>query len=136
MTASAPLLSKNQSVVLETLQNASGPLSAYQIMDVPGVRERGLKAPLTIYRALDKLIERGMVHRLDSMNAFVACGRDEPHDSPAAFMICTACKSTIEVESTECVRSVHSIAEEISFDVERVQVEISGQCAACTEAET
>ncbi|NRP75769.1 Zinc uptake regulation protein [Ensifer psoraleae] len=64
-------LTKNQSLVLAVLQSSEQPLSAYSILD--RLREHGLKAPLQIYRALDKLLDAGRVHRLESMNAFVVC---------------------------------------------------------------
>ena len=67
----APVLTKNQSLVFETLQRADQPISAYTILD--RLRDHGFRAPLQVYRALDKLVEAGLVHRLESLNAFVAC---------------------------------------------------------------
>ncbi len=64
-------LTRNQSLVFNALDGASGPLSAYDILDK--LRADGFRAPLQVYRALDKLVEYGMVHRLESLNAFVAC---------------------------------------------------------------
>ena len=64
-------LTKNQQLVLTILNKADMPLSAYSILD--GLREFGFKAPLQVYRALDRLIELGKVHRIESMNAFIAC---------------------------------------------------------------
>ena len=80
-------LTKNQSLVLDALSGAHGPLSAYTILDQ--LRDHGLRAPLQVYRALEKLLEYGLVHRLESLNAFVACRH--PHcgdDSTMAFAIC------------------------------------------------
>jgi len=64
-------LTRNQSLVFGALSRAEGPLSAYTILDQ--LRDDGFRAPLQVYRALDKLVETGMVHRLESLNAFVAC---------------------------------------------------------------
>lgn len=64
-------LTKNQGLVLSVLESSGQPLSAYTILD--RLRGQGLKAPLQVYRALDKLLEHGRVHRLESMNAFVVC---------------------------------------------------------------
>ncbi|MCB1460156.1 MAG: transcriptional repressor, partial [Nitratireductor sp.] len=64
-------LTRNQLLVLNALVAAGGPLSAYGILDQ--LREEGFRAPLQVYRALEKLVDQGKVHRLESLNAFVAC---------------------------------------------------------------
>ncbi len=123
-------LSKNQRVVLDALSDGGRPLSAYQILDRPDVRDNGLKAPLTIYRALDKLIKLGLVHRIESLNAFLPCDH-EPHDEPAAFMICQDCKQTIEVALRSLRGTLERQASEHGFEVEQMHVEVSGRCAKC-----
>ena len=129
MTAPNPKLSKNQQVVLDALRDGR-PLSAYQILNLDRVRAQGLKAPLTIYRALDKLIEFGLVHRIESLNAFVLCGH-EPHSDPAAFMICSDCKRTIEVGTRSLQRAVKKQAAAQGFEVDHMHVEVSGRCEKC-----
>ena len=69
--ASKSDLTKNQTLVMGALSQAKGPLSAYTILDE--LRDDGFRAPLQVYRALEKLVELGLVHRLESLNAFVAC---------------------------------------------------------------
>ncbi len=64
-------LTRNQSLVLSVLQSSEQPLSAYSILD--RLREEGLRAPLQVYRALEKLLQAGRIHRLESKNAFVVC---------------------------------------------------------------
>ena len=123
-------LTKNQGVVLEALRKSAGPLSAYQILDVESVRENGLKAPLTIYRALDKLVEAGLVHRIETLNAFVSCDQ-EHHTEPPAFMICEECKRIIEVGTRSIQRTVLKQAEEEGFQVNQMHVEVSGRCRKC-----
>lgn len=90
-----PRLTRNQSLVLSVLEASGQPLSAYGILD--RLREHGLKAPLQVYRALDKLLEIGRVHRLESMNAFVVCCHSlhrQLHPRITAFEICeTAARS-------------------------------------------
>ena len=105
MSMTTPKLTKNQQVVLDTLRACQTPMSAYQILDVDSVRSKGLKAPLTIYRALDKLIEAGLVHRIESLNAFVSCDQEHHTEAPA-FMICTECKHIIEVGTRAVQRTV------------------------------
>lgn len=123
-------LTRNQEVVVNALKAAGQPLSAYQILDLDCVRDKGLKAPLTIYRALDKLIERGLVHRIESLNAFVICDH-EPHSEPAAFMICQDCRCTIEFSTSEFRRSVARQAGAHGFHIEGMHLEVSGHCEAC-----
>ena len=64
-------LSKNQKIVLDYIEKANQPLKAYSILF--NVQKKGLKAPPQVYRALDKLVEIGKVHKIESKNAFVAC---------------------------------------------------------------
>ena len=132
MTTTTPKLSKNQQVVLDALGTAGQPLSAYQILDLDSVRAKGLKAPLTIYRALDKLIELGLVHRIESLNAFIPCDHG-PHAEPAAFMICNDCKRTIEVGTRTLQRTVAKQATEQGFEVDQMRIEISGRCEQCAD---
>ena len=108
-------LTRNQEVVMAALRAAEHPLSAYQILDVEIVRDNGLKAPLTVYRALDKLIALGLVHRIESLSAFVLCDH-EPHSEPAAFMICQDCRSTIEFSTRAVNRSIDLTIAELGRD--------------------
>ncbi len=96
-----PQLTKNQNIVFVALQKAKAPLTAYKILDLQVVQKAGLKAPLTIYRALEGLLEKGLAHRIESLNAFVACS-SAPHKEAAAFMICEQCGTTTEM-------AVHSL---------------------------
>lgn len=126
-------LTKNQTVVVEALKLAGRPLSAYQILDLDAVREKGLKAPLTIYRALDKLVARGLVHRIESLNAFVVCDH-EVHVEPAAFMICDACKLTIEFPATTLRRAISRQVSKFNFQVNTMHFEVTGLCQDCASA--
>src|SRR5690606_10648064 len=83
-------LTRNQSLVLGTLSRADGPLSAYTIPDQ--LRDDGFRAPLQVYRALEKLLGMGLIHRLESINAFVACAHPHCHARGLiAFAICEKC---------------------------------------------
>ncbi|HUS95399.1 MAG TPA: transcriptional repressor, partial [Hyphomicrobiaceae bacterium] len=101
-------------MVIDALKDAGRPLSAYQILDAEDVRSKGLKAPLTIYRALERLVACGLVHRVESLNAFVAC-KDEPHAEPAAFMICERCRCTIEFSAGTLKQTVGRYASKHGF---------------------
>jgi Fur family transcriptional regulator, zinc uptake regulator len=123
-------LTRNQSLVLDRLAGASGPMSAYDILDT--LRAEGIKAPLQIYRALDKLLEKGLAHRLESLNAFVACA--EPHSHPAgvvAFAICEVCGHVAELSDPALNTRLNALTGAEGFVAKRSTVEIRGHCARC-----
>ena len=132
MTARSAL-TKNQLSVLEKLEAASGPLSAYTLLDQ--LRERGFRAPLQVYRALDALIKEGLVHRLESLNAFVACA--EPHDhshSMIAFAICDQCGQVAEFSDRSLGRSLEEWVGSSGFLPKKAVIEFRGICAKCRAA--
>ena len=114
--------------VLEALYATHRPLGAYDIADaLPGEGRR--LAPISIYRALDFLIEQGLVHRLASRNAFIACPHGHgPHDL-VAFLICERCDGVDELSSAGLTDAVsHALAAE-GFEPHLQVLEISGTCA-------
>ena len=123
-------LTRNQSLVLDRLCHAEGPMSAYDILDK--VRAEGIKAPLQVYRALDKLLEKGLAHRLESLNAFVACA--EPHCHRAgiiAFAICETCGHVSEFADDVVRERLDQWTAKEGFIPRRTTVEIRGTCKAC-----
>ncbi|MDR3471468.1 MAG: Fur family transcriptional regulator [Devosia sp.] len=126
-------LTRNQHLVLDTLTGATGPLSAYGILD--RVRSDGIKAPLQIYRALDKLVELGLAHRLESLNAFVACAHaDAEHQGLAAFAICEGCGRVDEFADDVVEERLSTWSRTTGFKTERTTIEIRGQCKDCRAA--
>lgn len=125
-----PQLTRNQAMVLDRLARAPGPLGAYALLD--GLREEGLRAPLQVYRALDKLQSLGLVHRLESLNAFVACAHPHPHEGEiAAFAICETCGSVEEFSDREIAARLGGWTRARGFDAAKTTIEIRGACAAC-----
>jgi Fur family zinc uptake transcriptional regulator len=125
-----PNLSKNASLVHAFLARHGSPVSAYEILD--GLREKGISAPPTIYRALDQLVARGLAHRVESLNAFVAC--DHPaHDDANGFAICQDCGTVREFTDPEVVSAVNALAKAQDFDVRHVTIELAGHCSACRD---
>lgn len=123
-------LTRNQGLVLAALSQSASPLSAYDILD--RLRDEGLRAPLQVYRALDKLVERRLAHRLESLNAFVACADVHCHrQGPIAFAICESCGRVDEFADPVIERRFGAWANETGFKVQRTAMEIRGQCAAC-----
>lgn len=126
-------LTRNQSLVLGKLTGATAPKSAYDLLD--DLREDGIKAPLQIYRALEKLTERGLAHRLESLNAFVACSEPHCHRTGfVAFAICEQCGSVSEFSDEVVKQRVESWAQTQGFVPSHATIEIRGLCAACAKA--
>ena len=126
-------LTKNQTLVLDALSAAQGPLSAYDILD--RLRPEGLRSPLQVYRALGPLVDRGQVHRLESLNSFVACAHPHGHaHSVTSFAICNACGQVDEFTDEVIGGRLHGWASDNRFKPARTTVEMRGTCAGCTEA--
>ncbi|MEO1103100.1 MAG: Fur family transcriptional regulator [Pseudomonadota bacterium] len=124
-----PNLTESQARALSTLRAAGRPLGAYEVLD--GMRiSRPKAAPPTAYRALDKLIALGLAHRVESMNAYVACCVD--HDGAAPmFAICDDCGGVDELADPAALRALTAQAEAGGFVPHKPVVELHGQCAAC-----
>jgi Fur family transcriptional regulator, zinc uptake regulator len=126
-------LTRNQALVLGALEEAKAPLSAYSILDV--LRHDGFRAPLQVYRALEKLVEAGLVHRLESLNAFVACQhRGCETQGDAAFAICGSCGKVEEVQDGALMSDIQALSSRSGFRLSRSVVELRGTCAACADA--
>lgn len=125
-------LTRNQELVLSALTASTGPLSAYDILDK--LRGDGLRAPLQIYRALEKLVDRGLAHRLESLNAFVACADTHCHRKGLiAFAICETCGKVDEFADAVIEERLGAWAGQKGFKVERTTMEIRGRCAECLQ---
>lgn len=127
-------LTRNQSLVMNALSGTTSPLSAYDILDK--LRGDGFRAPLQVYRALEKLVEYGLVHRLESINAFVACA--DPHDHAAhahgvtAFAICDSCGSVTEFHDHAIESRLQQWQAAEHFKPEKTTIEIRGACNKCS----
>lgn len=131
---SAPLnLTKNQALVFDALTRAEGPMSAYTILDK--LRDHGFRAPLQVYRALEKLLELGLVHRLESLNSFVACSHTTEaccrHHGTVAFAICESCGQVSEFHDHAIDERLASFARLKGFKAEKTTIELRGLCSAC-----
>jgi Fur family transcriptional regulator, zinc uptake regulator len=123
-------LTRNQTLVLERLSKTDQPMSAYTLLDA--LRGDGLKAPLQVYRALDKLVAQGRVHRLESMSAFVVCQQPECRGHAATvFMICEKCGRVAEQTDASVAKSLNKVALSEGFAVEKTSIELRGNCGKC-----
>jgi Fur family zinc uptake transcriptional regulator len=125
-------LTRNQTLVLGALSQSEAPLSAYTILDK--LRGEGFRAPLQVYRALEKLLELGLVHRLESINAFVACAH--PHQDCCshgltAFTICESCGKVTEFHDHVIEERLAGFARDRNFKPGKTTIEIRGHCDGC-----
>jgi Fur family zinc uptake transcriptional regulator len=126
-------LTRNQSCVLERLESAAGPLSAYTLLDQ--LREKGFRAPLQVYRALDGLMAAGLVHRLESLNAFVACAVGHRHGDHehlmTAFAICDRCGQVDEFSDHDMDHRLQEWVSSTGFAAKKAVIEFRGTCRKC-----
>ncbi len=119
--------------VLELVWDSHKPLGAYDILGVLSEADGRRAAPPTVYRALDFLLENGLIHRLASLNAFIGCNHPgEVHQGQ--FLICRHCHAAIELQRSTIGDAVQASARAVGFQVEGQTVEIVGLCAACQGA--
>ena len=116
--------------VLQALLSSHRPLGAYEVIDELA-RTMPRPAPITIYRALDFLMENGLVHRIESRNAYLACAHHHDEAAMVAFLICDLCGSVGEIPAAPVARSVNAAARASGFAPKMSVVEISGTCAHC-----
>ena len=120
-------VSVNDSAVLKALRGSPKPLSAYAILD--RVRAKGIRAPMQVYRALEHLQSSGLVHRIGTLSAFIACRERERGHKPG-FVICRDCGTVREFDDGR-VDGIASSAAGGEFAVDEVSIEVLGFCGPC-----
>lgn len=118
--------------VLELLLKAGQPAKAYDLIAAYGASGQAAKPP-TVYRALEFLDGHGLVHRIDSLKAYVACVAHH-HAAAAAFFVCDRCGRAEETELPEAEERLRAAAERRGFAVRTVTQEVHGVCGACAMA--
>lgn len=127
-------LSPNQALVLEALRRADGPRGAYQILE--GLRGAGINAPVQVYRALEGLEKRGLAHRIETLNAYIACDHDHgngPGAAPTVFAICEDCGAVAEFDWPDAADSLNVGAARAGFSPREMSIELKGRCRACRD---
>ena len=123
-------LSKNQQIIFDLIDKSSEPLKAYAILF--NVQKKGIKAPLQVYRALDKLVEIGKIHKIESKNAFVACKNSDCEISKAtAFSICESCEVVDEISDVKLSKYLSSFNHKKGMKFKRFNLEFFGLCKKC-----
>jgi Fur family zinc uptake transcriptional regulator len=118
--------------VLEILLEDHRALGAYAILD--RLRDEGLGAqPPVAYRALDFLVRHGLAHRIEHLNAFVACAHPGRGHAPI-FLICRSCAAVAEAPAAPVMAALGSAAQDAGFAVDHAMVEAEGLCPACQGA--
>ncbi len=132
--------SRNQELVLDVLRAATGQaLTAYEVL--ARLERSGLRGPQTVYRALESLRQAGLIHRIETLNAFTACtkpsggGDDASHRCggvhQAFFAVCRDCHAVRELEEAALDAVVGVVAARTGFRVEDRVIELVGACPSC-----
>ena len=123
-------LSKNQQIIFDLINKSSEPLKAYTILF--SVQKKGIKAPPQVYRALDKLVETGKIHKIESKNAFVACKNANCEVSKAtAFSICENCEKVEELNDLKLSKYLSSYSDKTGMKYKKYNLEFFGLCKKC-----
>ena len=130
-TARAQRLTPMRRHVLEALLASHRPLGAYEIMERLAHRSR--PAPITVYRALDFLRDNGLVHRIESRNAFVACVHHHADSDPVVFLICERCGTVGEAPGGAVAETLKGSCRAAGFTPKSPVIEIAGICSHCRE---
>lgn len=119
--------------VLELIWQSHAPVGAYDLLEKMAAQEgRGRVAPPTVYRALEFLLAHGLIHRIESLNAYIGCAR--PDASHAGhFLICRNCHAAAELQDARIEEALHQGAADLGFLVESETVELRGLCPQCRE---
>lgn len=117
--------------VLVSVAESHAAVGAYDIIE--RMASKGPRpAPITVYRALDFLMAHGLIHKVESRNAFVACSHAHEGE-PAALMVCTGCGTVAELDAPQVFAALALAADAAGFSAEHTMVEMSGTCRGCRE---
>lgn len=117
--------------VLQEIAGSHTAVGAYEILDRLARKGGRRLAPISVYRALDSLVEAGVVHRLESRNAFFACHMPHAADRRQVVLSCERCSTVAEIDAGEVFDGVSAISDQADFTISRILVEVSGTCTRC-----
>ncbi len=123
-------LTKLRRRVLELVWSSHEPVKAYDILDILRDEHSG-SAPPTVYRALEFLQEEGMVHKIESLNAYAGCGAPD-HNHASQFLICQSCGAAAEMNDIEIRNLIADKAADMGFKIDKEIIEIKGVCLQCS----
>ena len=127
-------LTKLRRHVLQLIwESGHAPIGAYELLRRLD-KEHASAVPPTVYRALDFLIEQGLVHRIESLNAFVGCASPQ-EEHVGQFLICQSCGTAAEMNDARIDRAIEKVAAELGFATNGRVIEVRGLCPICRSAE-
>ena len=115
--------------ILGFLKNQNKPLTAYEILEM--MRDDGIKAATTVYRGLDKLNEKGLIHRIESLNAWTVCCGSHKNKIPV-FEICNDCGDVKEHLDQKLTDNIKNLSDRTGFRADNPVLEIHGLCNNCS----
>jgi len=114
--------------VYDCIKSSPTPPGAYDLLE--RLRSQGFKAPSQIYRALNQLLELELIHRVESLNSFIAC--DQKHQSGTWILaVCDNCGTVTELPSLELSEQIKALSDRHAFKSRELAIELKGQCAKC-----
>jgi Fur family transcriptional regulator, zinc uptake regulator len=119
--------------VLGLILDSEAPTGAYDLLDRLRATRHGA-APPTVYRALEFLLEHGLIHKLESMSSYVGCVSHGDADHAAQFLICRTCGQVTELDDHELAHALADAAKRLGFTVGKATIEAEGRCATCAQA--
>ena len=124
------ILTKNQQIVFDLIEKSREPVKAYSILNI--VQKKGIKAPPQVYRALEKLIKLGKIHKVESKNAFVACKSTNCETSKATiFSICEICEKVTEIANNKLSNFLNNFDDKTGMKYKKYNLEFFGLCKKC-----
>lgn len=117
--------------VLGEIAGSHTAVGAYDLLERLTSASGRRLAPISVYRALDSLVEAGLVHRLESRNAFFACHASHGENVRQIVMACDRCRTVLELDGSSVFKDLELQATRLGFAPERTLIEISGRCGAC-----
>ena len=130
-------LTAQREQMLGLLLQAAGPMTAYQLLEAFAATGHSGAKPMTVYRALDFLVQAGLIHRLASTNQYLPCEHlscDHAHNPMAQFLICDDCQSVQELDiPVQTLNAMRANAEQAGFHITSHQFEMHGRCQQCQD---
>lgn len=131
LSAAGTRLTPLRRKVLELLIAADAPAKAYDLLEeLKGV---GAANPPTIYRTLNFLLQHQLIHKIESLNAYVACCLEAGHKG-AAFIICETCERSTEAHAPDLTARLENITQTAGYSFNQAIIEVRGVCEACRTA--
>jgi Fur family zinc uptake transcriptional regulator len=120
--------------ILEIIYKQKKPVKAYELIRLISTRDHSAKPP-TVYRTLDFLLKVGLIHRVETLDAFMACCHPR-HEATSQLLICGACGDVQETESNSFAAAIKTLGASRKFQPQSQTIEIQGLCSSCHEGQS